>query len=221
MASTAASMVPRPVRRTTGQSGSSSFSARSSHSPSVSGIARSERTTSGPELRRLAQGLGAVERGLHLVAPERQHLRQRLTVRARRRRPGFVRCSREYLRSAVVKTKLRAGPGQAAREEQPAVPPRSVELHAELRTAPLQGSASAPPARSPPSVGLHHLEHHPGPRRTPSRYLAPDSGALDGPEHRLQHQEAQLPESTPAPRGSARSTGCTLSRAGAPRAPGP
>src|SRR5215469_8457898 len=47
MAATAASMVARPVRKMTGQSGRSSFSARRSHRPSVSGMARSESTTSG------------------------------------------------------------------------------------------------------------------------------------------------------------------------------
>ena len=47
MAATAASIVARPVRKMTGQSGRSSFSARSSQSPSVSGMARSDSTTSG------------------------------------------------------------------------------------------------------------------------------------------------------------------------------
>ena len=46
MASTAASIVPRPVRRITGTSGASSRRARSSHSPSMLGMTRSLTMTS-------------------------------------------------------------------------------------------------------------------------------------------------------------------------------
>ncbi len=47
MACTAVWIVPRPVSNTTGQSGSSPRSARRSHSPSMLGMTRSVRMTSG------------------------------------------------------------------------------------------------------------------------------------------------------------------------------
>src|SRR6185436_16295244 len=187
MAATAASMVARPVRKMTGQSGRSSFSARSSHSPSVSGMARSESTTSG---RKSAAFFSA-----SVPSPAVSTLWPQSASISARAWAVLVSSSTARIRAllTVVSSPLFYGSGRprAGTEREPQLRPSDVELGAvfagagDERLVDLGVLALFPPA-------VLHVQHHTCPlvpHRDP--HLPVLRRALQRPEHCNEDQEGE------------------------------
>ena len=210
MAATAASMVPRPVRNTTGQSGSSSL--QRPQQPQPVGL-RHRQVRAAPRpagTRRLLQRVGAVGRGLHLVAPEGEHLarasqvaRSSSTARIRALLKSIDLPEDQSKESNVLQIR-RSGQRQRPAPQPSAIDRRHSPPRPRQPSCRQQRRSAAPaPLRLRPRQ--HRLARLGGRARRAT--LPPGARPLEALQHGPQTQEARAPAASTSGR---RTSGSTL-----------
>ena len=190
-------MVPRPVRKITGQSGQLVLAApRSSHSPSVSGIARSREHHVGPELGAFFSASVPSPAVSTLWPQQAEHLGERLGG-ARLVVDGEDAGAAHGVRAPL----LRATAGTLRPDGS-----RSCALGRGTRRRILRASAASAcstsaPRRLPARATVLHAQHHPSSSFRPAAGPDPSPGrALHRPEHRASTRKASGEGSASRPR---------------------